>query len=128
MTAKNDQFLGPYKQKKTTLVKLNCIDAVTAFTVAVVPAKRYELSMGARFVTSTGVAAAAVAGDDATFLVSVDGVNFFVPSSVAGTAVVLGADDNGRVVIEDTVTHIRASNAQLAADETQVINIMCIDE
>jgi hypothetical protein len=120
--------MGPFKEKTTTLVTLSCVDATTAFTKKVPAAKRYEISMGARFVTSTGVATAAVAADDSTILVSVDGINFFVPGTVAGTAVVLGADDNGRVVILDTVTHIRISAAALLADETQVHNIMCIDE
>ena len=75
-----------------------------------------------------GAIVAAAAGDDATITVSIDGVNYFSPGTVAGTAVVLGCDDGGVLVITDHVKYVKIVTAQVAATETVSFHVSCVSE
>lgn len=130
MTEKNKAFLGPFKEKTQEIAVLDCVANTDVYTRQVPVSGRYEISFGRRFTTSTGAALAYAAGDVATVTVSCDGgVTYHSPNTEAGTAVTMdGNAAHGRTVITDSVTHIGISMALLGADETQLFNIMCVDE
>ncbi len=124
------KFKAPYKSRVVKRVVLAAVDSPTAaFAVAVPVATQYEITAGARFVTTTKVATIPLAADIAVIEVSCDGgVSWFVPGSTAGTAVTIIGNAKGRLVITDAITNIRTlTNASLGGDETQLFNIMCIE-
>ena len=120
--------VSPQADKRYTVLTLKAVDVTTGVSIAIPVCDRVEISHKRRYVTTTGIATTAVAGDDGTITVSVDGVNYFNPNTVAGTAVVLGCDDNGVANITSKCGYVKIATAQVAADETVEYNIVCISE
>lgn len=125
---KNIKFLNQYKEKELVVLNVSAIQQGMAQTAIPEGTQSIQITFAGIVVTATGAAVAAAAGDDASLTVSIDGVHWFSPGSVAGTAVVLGCDDGGRLLITDHVNHIRLTTALIQATETVSFHVACVSE
>ena len=125
---KANKFLNQYKEHEMVVLTVSAVQQANAQTAIPAGTQKVEISFKSLVTTATGATVAAAAGDDATLTVSVDGVNFFSPGSVAGTAVVLGCDDNGVLTVTNAVKHVRLVTAQVLSTETVSFNVVCISE
>ena len=122
------KFLNQYKEKEVVVLKISAVEQAAATTAIPDGTKTVQVTFAGLVTTATGAIVAAAAGDDATITVSIDGVNYFSPGTVAGTAVVLGCDDGGVLVITDHVKYVKIVTAQVAATETVSFHVSCVSE